>query len=384
MHGYLEVRTNNSPNPVKYTLILWIVISTLSGCQRKTMRLSVQWMLLLSLSVPVCAQVANDSVHRRIELQVGVSHTSYTAQSTVERNCVDESLTGKCIKYHNDQWFFFRSGDRDKLFVNVSNQHCKDLNGVQLVLLTGEPCHPSSYTLLSCASSGTNDDFYVEANVSPYTTYLLIVDGYLKDFCDFDITLDTIPRGLPPEPNLDLSGDGTLIGKVVRLNWALPDLQQEGVRRFIVYRRNNSSYHFTARDTVAVDWNAFGEIQGEYAYTDTLDDQRAYFYRIAAQAYSDQQYLFAEYSFRWSEVRKKVGLPLHYRNNTPLTVTVRNASRDKVLESHTFTYRKEDAKPWLDLTEYWENGHREVVLEVTDNKKKSESTVVDLTEVGFR
>ena len=131
------------------------------------------------------SQVVNDSIHRRIELQLGKPHTSYTAHSTVEQNCVDESLTGKCIKYHNDQWFTFRSGDTDKLFVNVSQQQCKDLNGVQLVLLTGEPCDPSTYTILSCTSSGTNDDFYVEANVHPYTTYLLNVDGYLEDFCSF-------------------------------------------------------------------------------------------------------------------------------------------------------------------------------------------------------
>ena len=35
------------------------------------------------------------------------SITSNTTGCTVQRACVDERLTGKCIEYHNDQWFEF-------------------------------------------------------------------------------------------------------------------------------------------------------------------------------------------------------------------------------------------------------------------------------------
>ena len=116
-------------------------------------------LLFLALSLPSYGQVANDSVQNRKALLLGETHTSYTAHSTVERRCVDEALTGKCIKYHNDQWFSFNSGDASELFINVSQQRCKDLFGVQLVVLRGEPCRPESYDILSCTSSGTNDDF---------------------------------------------------------------------------------------------------------------------------------------------------------------------------------------------------------------------------------
>ncbi len=341
--------------------------------------------MLLPLSfvtiLPAHSQVVNDSIHRRIELQLGTSHASYTAHSTVERNCVDESLTGKCIKYHNDQWFTFRSGDTDKLFVNVSNQRCKDLNGVQLVLLTGEPCDPSTYTILSCVSSGTNDDFYVEANILPYTTYLLNVDGYLEDFCEFNITLDSVARGVPAEPNLSIPTGGKAVGKIVHLTWTLPDTLSEGMSKFIVYRRAQSSYRFTAQDTVTVERNTFGMLQGDYAYTDTLTDHDTYFYRVAVQSYPGQQYLFAEYSFRWRETRKIVSLPLSYRNHTPLTIIVWNASRDKILETQTLTYQKKSPKHWLNLTDHWNNGHGAVVVEVVDNNdKKSETTVINLLE----
>ena len=343
----------------------------------------VLWIVLV-LPVPVCSQVVNDSVHRRIELQMGIPHASYTAQSTVERNCVDESLTGKCIKYHNDQWFYFSSGNRRPLFINVADQQCRDLNGVQLVLLTGEPCRPDSYSILSCTSSGTNDDFYVEADVSPNTTYLLIVDGYLEDFCEFDITLDSIPRGLPPEPNVALPSDGELVGKVVRLRWELPDSLSEETARFIVYRRDQRSYRFAAHDTVAVGRNALGDVPGEYNYTDTLDDHRTYFYRVVVQDYPGQQYLFAEYSFRWQEARKIVRLPLDYRNGTSLTINVWDAFREEVLERQTLVYQKDNPTLRLDLTKYWEEGHREVAVEVIDDKNSADITVVDLIEIGYR
>ncbi len=340
---------------------------------------SFSWML------PARSQVVNDSIHRRIELHLGVPHASYTAHCTVERNCVDESLTGKCIKYHNDQWFTFQSGTTDKLFINVSGQRCKDLNGVQLVLLTGDPCDPSTYTILSCVSSGTNDDFYVAANVRPYTTYLLNVDGYLEDFCEFSITLDSVAHGVPAEPNLIIPAEGEVVGKIVRLTWTLPDTLAEGISAFLLHKRERSSYHFAIQDTVTVERNTFGQLLSDYEYTDTLNDKGTYFYRVTAQSYTGQQYLIAEYSFRWRETRKIAPLPLNYRNQTPLTIIVWDAARSKILETQNITYQKDNPKRWLDLTDYWNSGHRAVVVEVIDNRKqKSEVTLINLSDAEQR
>ena len=73
----------------------------------------------------------------------------------------------------------------------------------------------------------------------------------------------------------------------------------EGLSNFIVHKRDKSSYRFLAQDTVTVNRNAFGQLMYDYMYTDTLEDHRTYFYRVTTQDYSGQQYLFAEYSFRW-------------------------------------------------------------------------------------
>ena len=59
----------------------------------------------------VCAQVANDNIQHRLELPTdGNALVSNTTGCTVQWACVDQRLTGKCIQYHNDQWFFFHSG----------------------------------------------------------------------------------------------------------------------------------------------------------------------------------------------------------------------------------------------------------------------------------
>lgn len=226
------------------------------------------------------------------------------------------------------------------------------MNGVQLVLLTGEPCDPRTCTILSCVSSGTNDDFYLEASVRPHTTYLLNVDGYLEDFCAFNITLDSVARGVPAEPNLVIPTKGEVAGKIVRLIWTLPDTLAEGISVFLVHKREQASYRFAIQDTVTVERNTFGALQHDYVYTDTLKDDETHFFRVTAQSYTGPQYLFAKYSFRWRETRKIVPLLLNYRNQTPLTIIVWDAARSKVLETHDFTYQKEDPKRRLDLTDY--------------------------------
>src|SRR5690606_14938890 len=86
------------------------------------------------------AQVPNDDIEHRRLLKAEEIVFSNTIGCTVQRNCVDESLTGKCVEYHNDQWFEFSPETPGVYFVNISGQSCRDTRGVQLVILTGEPC----------------------------------------------------------------------------------------------------------------------------------------------------------------------------------------------------------------------------------------------------
>ena len=70
---------------------------------------------------------------------------SSTTSCTVQRSCVEERLTGKCIEYHNDQWFEFTLTILGRYFVNIDGQKYRDVRGVQLVVSTGQPCQSATY-----------------------------------------------------------------------------------------------------------------------------------------------------------------------------------------------------------------------------------------------
>ncbi|RZK33041.1 MAG: hypothetical protein EOO57_14025, partial [Hymenobacter sp.] len=69
-------------------------------------KLSMTGALFLLVST-AHAQVANDNIENRRLLRAEETITSTTTGCTVQPSCVDERLTGKCIEYHNDQWFEF-------------------------------------------------------------------------------------------------------------------------------------------------------------------------------------------------------------------------------------------------------------------------------------
>jgi len=105
----------------------WIIAAgeMLRQAQHKVLFFSAQRQLLLLLLLfaasvsPAIAQVANDNIENRCVLQTGETVTSSTTDCTVQRSCVDERLTGKCIEYHNDQWFEFTPKTSGRYFVNI-------------------------------------------------------------------------------------------------------------------------------------------------------------------------------------------------------------------------------------------------------------------------
>ena len=118
--------------------------------------------LLVTVVAPAAsAQVANDNMENRRVMRAEETVTSSTTDCTVQRSCVDERLTGKCIEYHNDQWFEFTPTISGRYFVNIGGQKCRDVRGVQLVVLTGQPCQPATYRVPSCTSLGTQNDVFV-------------------------------------------------------------------------------------------------------------------------------------------------------------------------------------------------------------------------------
>lgn len=253
------------------------------GNTRRCLRvLSLPTLLTQTLLPAASAQVANDDIARRRTLMAETAIASSTTGCTVQWSCVDEALTGKCIQYHNDQWFEFTPKTAGRYFVNISGQQCRDTRGVQLVVLTGTPCQPVTYRILSCSSLGSQDNVFVTLDsLRAGQPYLLNVDGYLRDYCQFNLAMSRKAQGLPVlalPPAVDPQTN-----RVVTLNWALPD-SLANVQQFRVWRREAAAFHTTAKAAVAVTRSTYGTTSTGYSWTDTLSTPGRYLYQVTAEA----------------------------------------------------------------------------------------------------
>src|SRR5688572_29456322 len=117
----------------------------------------------LTISFTISGQVSNNSISSRTELILDAPGThSTTANSSVEWECVNKSLTNKCLIYHNDQWFHFTPQANGKFFLNISSQQCRDLQGIQVVVIEGNPCEVKTYRILKCIPKVFQDDVFIE------------------------------------------------------------------------------------------------------------------------------------------------------------------------------------------------------------------------------
>ncbi|UOG75558.1 hypothetical protein MTX78_02955 [Hymenobacter tibetensis] len=243
-------------------------------------QLFVQQQLLLRAE----AQVANDDIKHRQVLRAEQPIKSSTTNCTVQWSAVDEKLTGKCIEYHNDQWFEFTPQVSGRYYVNVGGQQCRDTRGVQLVVLTGTPGQPDTYNILSCTSLGSQDDVFVTLDgLRAGQPYLLDVDGYLKDFCEFSLAVSRKPQGLPAVAAPLLSTVAASNNKLFTLRWSLSDTLA-AVQQFRVLRREAGEFRASAQATLEVSRTTLGGSSTEYSWTDTLSTPGRYLYQVVAEA----------------------------------------------------------------------------------------------------
>jgi hypothetical protein len=145
---------------------------------------------------------------------------------------------------------------------------------------TGTPCQPAAYRVLSCTSLGTQDDLFVPLlNLQAGQTYLLDVDGCLKDYCSFTLQVSGTARGLPVVPAVPQGPPA--ISHVITLAWQVPDSLTtarfcRGLRR--------EQHEFRAceirREPLAI--NTYGQRQAAYSLTDTLPGPGQHLYQILA------------------------------------------------------------------------------------------------------
>jgi hypothetical protein len=341
-------------------------------------KLSMTGVLFLMLFA-ARAQVANDNIENRRLLRAEETITSTTTSCTVQRSCVDERLTGKCIEYHNDQWFEFRPPTAGTYYVNIGGQHCRDVRGVQLVVLTGIPCEPATYRVRSCTSLGTQDDLFVALpNLQAGQPYLLDVDGYLKDYCGFTLQISRQAYGLPVAPAPTAPATSPATSRIIQLAWEVPD-SLATAQYCRVLRREQHQFRATEIRREPVARNTYGQRRAAYVLTDTLPAVGQYLYQVVAE--SDDAApptLLKQQWVAYSQLRPVLpgevaigaaflDLPLaKYPRDAYLTLIVTNPQNGNRLRTVSLTNQPREAakgrlyaQPWLNA------GLRQVAVDVT-------------------
>lgn len=283
------------------------------------------------------AQVTNDNIEHRIELSLNKTHSSKTTDCTVQWECVDESLTGKEVEYHNDQWFEFNTESTNTHFINISNQRCRDQKGVQLVVIDGQPCQPASYEVVSCVSLSTQDDIFVELkNLKPDYTYLVNIDGYLHDFCSFDLALSDKPNGLPldADPLSEVSFTSDL--EAITIHWQIPEENDNAFNKYQIFRKNQLEKNHQLIDELEHERNTYGHFKRDYSYIDTLNRSGIYHYKIIAISPEQDILLIGELNAQYqmsNSQRNKIKLILTSKEKTRFEVFIYDKKSEKLLIS---------------------------------------------------
>ena len=330
------------------------------------------------------AQVINDHIDKRIELKVNSpTYPSNTTDCTVDWACVDESLTGKCIEYHNDQWFWFKTNQAGNYYININGQQCRDTRGIQLVAIDGVPCQPKTYKILSCISLATQDDIFVELEaLQANHSYLLNVDGYLKDFCSFQIQVSTQPQGIPVQPVKEkVIAASKIVDDAVQLEWTLTDDLSDQINAFRILRREAVENRFTEIKVIPHERNVFGKGKLSYTLIDTVRNNGNYFYKIIASVPDRADMLLSETSVNFSSLIKvkpdpsdSITLQLDFKAGTHISIYFYDAKVRKLLIKTNFYFEEKDRKKKYYIGHLKARGVKSVYVRITDQNNKLSQT----------
>lgn len=350
----------------------------------RTKRFIVIILILLPWYLP--AQVLNDNIEDRHELNTdGTNYISNTDHCTVQKECVDQSLTGKCVQYHNDQWFYFNSGDKGNLFINIYNQSCRDIRGVQLIVMQGTPCEPSTYVIKACVSLANQDNIFLYLDsLDSNSEYLINVDGYLHDFCEFTIEVGPTPKGIPTQhsPTRVINGFDRN-ENFVNISWTVSE--SDTFQHYQIFRWKSNQASSESIAELPHQRNARGSSKLSYSYIDTLTRRGSYNYKIVGSTSSGMGYLLAEKQITITKdvqlegsksavVQGKIEITLDYKEDTPLTVLLINRDNQQILARQDFQFDQESDLIFFFVEPFLKKGitRFEVrVLDLLTNSKRS-------------
>ncbi len=339
-------------------------------------------LLIVLLTFRCNAQVVNDGIKERSELILDGDYTSSsTNHATVEWACVNKALTRKCIDYHNDQWFSFKVSASGKYFLNVSSQACRDARGIQAIVIEGNPCEIKTYKILQCIPQIRQQDVYIELDsIKANQHYLVNIDGFLGDFCTFNIQLSTNAKGLAlKSKNLDTLDFTThQSDKVVSLKWKVDQLLANELRDFEILRTYKRNLKPTLIGIIPVDHNALGTSIMDYSLEDTLSASGTYTYEILGIFKGGEKEILSQEMVKfYPEVKPRkvitLDVSLDYKKGTPIILSLLDKERNSVLKKSYFKFNKMyDSSQRIPVDMYVDMGIRKFVVRCVNLKTQRE------------
>lgn len=331
--------------------------------------------VLFNISI---AQVSNNNIQNRLDLKLNADPTiSSTAQSNVEWSCINKALTNKCIVYHNDQWFNFSVPFASTYFINFTGQKCRDMRGLQLIIIEGNPCETKTYRILYCISQIRQDDVFVQLDsLKPKTQYLLNIDGFLGDFCEFGIQISEKPNGLPRiyQPLDTIKVQRTLKGRLVNLAWVVSEDKIDQFHSFKIYRAKPNAIKSDFIQEQTVSRNSYGAYILNYTASDSLQNEGTYIYRILGiQTQTQFPFLLATEVITYSEppskdpLQRSVKLNLAFKDKTLFKLLVYDEATHSLLKKQIAEFDLTRDRPYeVDLSEFIDQGSKEFMILVSD------------------
>ncbi len=135
-------------------------------------------------------------------------------------------LSFSCGVTHNNLFYAF-CPETGSVVLNITPANCVLGLGVQAIIYQTDDC--SDYAELECVSRGDTDPFTITFSGTPGETYILMIDGFSNDVCDFTVTGTGIADiGEPPnEPILDPDDDPIIICEGEQLDIQIENEDQE-------------------------------------------------------------------------------------------------------------------------------------------------------------
>jgi hypothetical protein len=337
----------------------------------------------LGIVIASYCQVSNNEIENRIKLSLNDEwFSSSTRNASVEWDCINKVLTSTCLVYHNDQWFTIVPPVTGTYFVNIKNQRCSNQQGVQIVVMEGDPCKVESYQLRMCISYTDQSDMFVQIDsLVGGKEYLLNIDGYLGDQCEFDIQFSTSSNGIPIQAKNLKSVELRLnqLDSIVEVRWMIPDSIIYKISSVSVYRKYEKEKSAVKLFSASLTRNAYGVTDSKYLRNDTLRKKGEYVYSIFGHTPEGQVTLLARENFHFKMKEKRSARISHKANidfMSPkpghVTVNVFDNTIEKQLFSTTRRTKKGRNVLELDLSDYVAEGIFFYKIVIADKTSRQE------------